>query len=82
MVVHGWSVPSAPLAFSMDSWILPSTTGGSLSVVAAPSAAVNGTTGTVTVGWTGLVAGGHYLGAVSHKDGAGEIGLTLVTVDS
>jgi hypothetical protein len=84
MVVHGWSVPPAfsPLAFSIDSWILPGTTGGSLGVVTAPTAAVNGTTGTVTVGWTGLLPGGHYLGAVSHKDAAGEIGLTLVSVNS
>ena len=66
----------------MDSWILPGTTGGSLSVVSAPTVAVNGTSGTVTVGWTGLMAGGHYIGAVSHKDGAGEIGLTFVAVNN
>jgi hypothetical protein len=66
---------------SIDSWIVPGTTGGSLSVVSAPTTAVNGGTGTVTVGWTGL-APGHYLGAVSHKDGAGEIGLTLVSVNT
>ena len=82
LAVHGWSVPSEPLAFSMDSWILPGTTGGSLSVVSAPTVAVNGTSGTVTVGWTGLMAGGHYIGAVSHKDGAGEIGLTFVAVNN
>jgi hypothetical protein len=81
LVVHGWAVPSEPLAFSIDSWIVPASTGGSLSLVSAPSAAVNGTTATVTVGWTGLTAGVHYLGAVSHKDGAGEIGFTLVAVD-
>ncbi|MBI4934007.1 MAG: S8 family peptidase [Actinobacteria bacterium] len=82
MVVHGWQVPVEPLAFSMDSWTIPTTTGGSLSIVDAPAAAVIGTTGTVTVGWTGLLPGGHYLGAVSHNDGAGEIGLTMIEVNS
>ena len=36
----------------------------------------------MTVGWTGLTAGTSYLGAVSHNDGAGLLGLTLVAVES
>ena len=38
--------------------------------------------GPSTVSWAGLDPGGSYLGAVSHSDGAGLLGLTLVAVES
>ncbi len=80
LVVHGWSVPNAPLPYTVSTWIISQTPGGSLNIDSAPTAAVNGTTGTVQVSWSGLAAGTEYLGAVSHSDSAGLIGLTLVDV--
>jgi subtilisin family serine protease len=81
MVVHGWSVPNAPLPYTMSTWIVPLASGGSLSVDSAPASAVAGTIGTVDISWSGLAAG-HYLGAVSHTGDSGLMGLTLVEVDS
>jgi subtilisin family serine protease len=81
MVVHGWSVPSEPLAYSLSFWDVSATPGGSLSVDSAPAAAVIGTTGTVDVSWSGLAAGVRHLGAVSHSDAGGLISFTLVNVD-
>jgi hypothetical protein len=49
-------------------------------VDSAPPAAVLGATGTINLSWTGLTTGTSYLGAVSHEDGAGMIGLTVVSV--
>jgi len=82
MVVHGWSVPNAPLPFTLSHWDVPLASGGSLSVDAAPASATIGTTGTVDISWSGLAGGTVYLGAVSHTGDVGLMGFTLVKVDS
>ena len=80
LYVHGWAVSNlAGLAFSVQSWMVPLATGGSLSVT-APAAAVSGQTASVTASWAGLTPGS-YLGAVSHSDASGILGLTLVAVE-
>ncbi len=80
MVVHGWSIPSDPLAYTLSSWVIPLASGGSLSVDNAPASATVGATGMVDVSWSGLAAGTEYLGAVSHTGDVGLMGLTLVEV--
>ena len=84
MVVHGWAVPTTTpvLPYSLSSWVIPATTGGSLSVVSAPTSAVIATTGTVTVGWTGLAATTRYLGDVAHVGPDGLLARTLVSVQT
>ncbi len=82
MVVHGWQVPVAPLPYALSSWIVPAATGGSLSVVSAPPAAVIATTGTVTVAWTGLATSTRYLGDVAHVGPDGLLARTLVSVQT
>ena len=69
-----------PLAYSLSFWDVAVTPGGSLSVDSAPASAVIGTTGIVDISWTGLTSGIQYLGAVSHSDGGGIIGVTLINV--
>ncbi len=83
LYVHGWQVAEADpgVGYTFHMWDVPLATGGSLSIVSAPTEATQGTIGTVEVGWSGLAAGTH-LGAVSHADGSGILGLTLVEVDS
>ena len=82
LVVHGWGIPNAPLAYAADTWSVPLTPGGgSLSIDSAPTSATNGTTGIIDVDWAGLTSGVPYLGAVSHTGDAGLFGLTLVAVD-
>jgi subtilisin family serine protease len=82
LVVHGWSVPSAPLDYSVSFWNIPLTPGGgSLSVDSAPASASLGATGTIDISWTGLTGGESYLGAVSHSDANGILGFTALKID-
>jgi len=80
--VHGWSTPGGDSDYVMYSWVVSATPGGNLTVDAAPASATLGATGTVDASWSGATAGQWHLGAVSHSDGAGLIGLTLVEVDN
>lgn len=83
MVVHGWSVPNAPLPYTMSFFDIPLTPGGgTLHVDSAPASATVGTVGTIDISWSGLDAGNVYLGAVSHSDASGLMGLTYVQVNS
>jgi subtilisin family serine protease len=81
MVIHGWSVPNAPLPYTLHYWEVPLTPGGSLNLDSAPASAAVGQTGTIDLSWSGLAAGTTYLGAVSHTGDVGLMGLTLVEVD-
>ena len=81
LAVHGWAVSEpAGLAFSVQSWMVPVASGGSLSV-SGPAAAVSGQTASVTATWAAL-APGSYLGAVSHSDANGILGLTVIAVEA
>lgn len=83
LVVHGWAVPTEPLPYSVSFWDVPAAAGGgSLTVTSAPSSATIGATADVGYSWSGLPAGGQFLGAVSHSDASGVIGLTLIEVTS
>ena len=82
--VHGWQAAGASADYELSTWIVPLTTGGSLSIDAAPASAELGVVGSVDVSWAGLTAGTSYLGAVpaSHNDDtAGIQAVTLVSVD-
>lgn len=82
LVVHGWGMPNAPLAYSVSTWAVPLAAGtGPLVIDSAPAAASNGSSGTVSTSWSGL-APGSYLGAVSHTGDTGLLGLTLISVES
>jgi subtilisin family serine protease len=80
--VHGWQAPGGDSDYRMSSWVVSATPGGSLTIDSAPTTAVLGAVGTVTVSWSGLDADTAYLGAVSHSNAGGLIGLTLVEVDT
>jgi subtilisin family serine protease len=80
--VHGWQAPGGDSDYSMSSWVVSATPGGSLTIDAAPTTAVIGEVGTVDVSWSGLDSGTAYLGAVSHSNASGLIDLTLVEVDT
>ena len=83
MVIHGWSVPNAPLPYTLHFWDVPlAAGGGSLSVDSAPASAVIGETGTIDISWTGLAPDTRYMGAVSHSRGAELLGGTVIYVDT
>ena len=80
--VHGWQTAGASAEYTLYAWIVSATPGGNLSIVSAPTSATLGATESVDVSWTGAGGGEWHLGAVSHSDGSGLLGLTLVEVDN
>lgn len=80
--IHGWQTVQPAADFTLYSWVVSATPGGNMTIDSAPPSAVSGTTGNVDVSWTGATAGEWHLGAVSHSDAAGLLGLTLVDVDN
>ena len=79
--VHGWLTPGGDSDYALESWVVP-VAASTQSVTAAPASAVIAETGVVEVTWNGLSEGTQYLGAVSHGDGGGILGLTLVNIDT
>ncbi|HUF14388.1 MAG TPA: S8 family peptidase [Acidimicrobiia bacterium] len=83
LFVHGWQTLGTEVGYTLHTWDVPNTAdAGSLEITAEPDDAVIGTTGTITVEWSGLDTGTNYLGAVAHSDEDGIFGLTLVEVST
>lgn len=85
VVVHGWETDGPSADYTLFSWMIPddpTADDGSLQITSAPATVTVGQTGTVVVGWSGLDLNEKYLGAVSHNDGSGIHGFTLVSVDT
>ena len=81
--VHGWETDGPDANYTLFSWSVPAAPGSSnMSVSGAPASAVLGSTSTLTVDWFGLAADTKYLGAVSHSDAGGILGLTFIAVDT
>lgn len=80
--VHGWAAPGGDSDYDLYTWLVSATPGGNLSIDSAPASASNGATSPVDVSWSGATAGEWHLGAVSHSNGSGLMGLTLVEVDN
>jgi subtilisin family serine protease len=79
VVVHGWGVPgSSP--FKLHTWLLGSTDAGNMAV-AAPASAVLGTTGAISLTFSGLAPATKYLGSVVYSGTAGMPNPTIVRVD-
>ena len=79
--VHGWQTVTPTTPVTTYAWVVSATPGGSLDVT-GPSSATIGEVGTIDASWTGATAGEWHLGAVSHSDADGLLGLTLVEVDN
>ena len=82
VVVHAFDAVNGVANYTLSQWLFPITDGvGSLTITSSPASAISGTAGTVTAAWTGLTVGTRYLGAVSHSDDVGLLGLTIVGVN-
>lgn len=79
VVVHGWETDGPDANYTLFSWA-PSADAGNMTVT-APASATIGAVETITVNWSGLGTD-KYMGAVSHSDGGGLIGVTAVTIDT
>ncbi|MEO8555370.1 MAG: S8 family serine peptidase [Actinomycetota bacterium] len=81
MVVHGWAVGNPGTAYDLQSWLVPSATGGSLQVTSgSPVTAIVGGSTTVGLAWSGLTASTSYLGTVSHEIDGATVATTVVSV--
>jgi subtilisin family serine protease len=87
VVVHGWQTDGADANYTLFNWAVPVTAGtGTYPLdVIAPTTATLGGTGTVSVSWDvsgdSATAPRKYLGAISHSNSEGLIGLTVVEVE-
>ena len=77
--VHGFAVPGTA-NFTLFSWLLGSISAGNMTVN-APASATPGTTGTITLTFTGLIPGTKYLGSVAYGGSTGLPSPTIVRVD-
>jgi len=81
LYVHAFQTVANPQTYTLRSWEVPRTNGGSLRVTREPASATIAENGRMRVAWNGLVPGGKmYFGAVSHHRGANVLGLTIVRV--
>lgn len=81
MDVHGWQAIPNPTPFDLLSWLVPSATGGSLSVTSgSPTNGTSGMSVDVGLAWSGLTAGESYLGTVSHAIDGTKVASTAVEV--
>lgn len=83
LYVHGWQTGDADVEFTVRAFDVPATPGtGALSITDAPTDVTIGQEATIVAEWSGLEADTNYLGAVSHANADGLIGLTLVEIVS
>ena len=81
LYVHGWQTGGTDVDFNVRTWQVPLPAGtAELSIDSAPTSASIGQVADITASWSGLAAGTSYLGAVSHTNSDGLIGLTLVEI--
>lgn len=77
--VHGWGLTASPSPFKLNTWLVGSAPAGNMSV-SAPAAAVLGTTGTITLTFSGLEPATRYLGSVAYDGAAGMPNPTIVAI--
>jgi hypothetical protein len=70
-----------PTNFTLFAWVLGSTAAGNMTV-SAPATAVTGTTGAVTLSFSGLAPATKYLGSVAYSGVSGMPNPTIVRVDT
>jgi subtilisin family serine protease len=70
------------LTVKPNTWVLPPTNAGNFSATPASQPVTSGGSPTVTLNWTGLSAGGRWLGRVEYGGGTNVIGSTLVSITS
>jgi subtilisin family serine protease len=77
--VHGWGVPGGSSPFVLHEWGVPASSDGTMTVD-APATATAGTTGSITLQFTGLQAATRYLGSVAYGGTSSLPSPTVVSV--
>jgi hypothetical protein len=78
--VHGWGLPAGSSPFKLHTWLLGTADAGNMTVT-APASATAGTTGTISVTFSGLAPATRYLGSIAYSGAAGLPAPTIVRVD-
>jgi hypothetical protein len=78
--VHGFAV-TGTANFTLFTWVLGSADAGNMAV-SAPTSATVGTSGTITLTFSGLASGTKYLGSVAYGGDASSTAPTIVRVDT
>ncbi|MCP4663214.1 MAG: S8 family serine peptidase [bacterium] len=78
-VIHYASVAD-PTPYALFSWGFGPDQGNM--TITAPSPVANGTTEPINVDWTGLSPATKYRGGVVHRNAGGELGLTVLSIDT
>ena len=81
LVVDYFAGPDGSIDYSLNLNLVLGNEGNN-SVSSAPASATDGTSDTVTVDYTGLNLGGYYLGVLIHDNGSGEVGRTVMDIDT
>jgi subtilisin family serine protease len=71
----------SPLTVKPNSFVVPNSNAGNLTVTPASQSVTLGNPANVTLNWSSL-ASGRYLGSVNYDDGTSAIGSTLVSIDN
>lgn len=80
--VHGWGPANGvSTPFKLYTWVLGTANAGNMTV-SAPASATLGTTGTITLSFSGLAPATKYLGSVAYGGIAGMPNPTIVRVDT
>ncbi|MGO4596658.1 S8 family peptidase [Terrabacter sp. 2RAF25] len=79
VVVHGFAVTGATANFTLNQWVLGSTSAGNMTVT-APATAATGGKGTIALGF-GALGSGKWLGSVAYSGATGMPNPTVVRVD-
>lgn len=79
--VHGWGLPASASPFKLHQWNVGKTTAGNMTVT-APGTATSGTTGTISLTFTGLAPATRYLGSVAYSGATGMPEPTIVSINT
>ena len=80
VVVHGWETDGPDANYTLFSWLVGVDEGNM--TASAPSAAVVGDVGHISVSWSGLAVDTSYLGVVTHRRNMKTLGRTTIAVDT
>ena len=79
--IHGWAVPGGSTEFDLHTWAVPDAA-TTISIDSIPPSATLGASGDVTFSWGFLLPPApSYLGAITHADDTGELGMTIVNIN-
>jgi hypothetical protein len=79
--VHGWGTVTGSTPFKLHEWYVGTADAGNMTVT-APASATLGSTGTVSLSFSGLTSGMKYLGSVAFGGAASATPPTIVRVDA